>query len=138
MKKLICVSVLSLAICPAFKNAKPVGDPSEKKDLKSRSDYRDTYLGNYFCRRATTVFSANDIATISKDTLTISVTKADLDSILTINFSGKVYQFKLKRGLLYAYPEGGRHGGKLFASDSIWLVIPVGHASSSNYLGKKR
>ncbi len=125
-------------LCTAFKNEKTFDPSTTKKQINLVIDYREVYVGNYFCHRSTTGFKSGDLATITNDTLTISLTKTDIDSILQVHTGGRNYQFKLKNSLLYAYPEGGRHGGKFFANDSIVLMIPIGRASSSNYLGKKK
>lgn len=130
MKKLICISILSLVIFTAFKKADFIGHSIEQPELNLLIDYRDAYVGIYFCYRSTIGFSATEVPSVKKDNTTISITKAAPDSILQINANGKIYQFKLKRGKLFSYPQGGRQSGIFFAADSISLIIPVGHASS--------
>ncbi|MGQ0828779.1 MAG: hypothetical protein ACT4ON_10330 [Bacteroidota bacterium] len=129
MKKNIPFVLISFIICTSFNNGTIL-----------LSDYRDEYLGNYFCTSRCQVLNSEHSAINTRiDTRTISVTKDPLDSILKIGIGTKTYQVKLKNNLLYAYPSGNHWGGKFYERDSISFVLSASKAPNAcRYNGKRR
>ena len=125
MKKILLFVLTGFIICTAFNKPLCI-------------DYRDAYVGKYFCKRSTTSFSFDGAPTVFRDTITIGAAKDALDSIMQITARAKTYQFKLKSGILYGYPDGAHQGGNFFATDGIRFNISLGHASSADYFGKKK
>jgi hypothetical protein len=131
MKKNILIGIV-IIICLSF-----------KKQTTSITDYRNAYLGTYFCNR----FSASGLVSNSaqtgnsnsSDTVSIIITKDVLDSVLLINLGRQqIIKTKLISKTLQAYPVYGHYGGKFFANDSIDFYFAASRASSSNYKGKKQ
>jgi hypothetical protein len=133
MKKKILLIITGLIICTAFNKSK-IADPS--RTIKTVcTDYRDAYVGYYFCHSFSTTGGSENPYRI-KDTLTINVAKNVLDSIIQITVGPNTLKYKLTSGVLRAYPDGHR-GGKFFATDSISVNISYGHVSASYFIGKK-
>jgi hypothetical protein len=123
MKKNIIFMVAGFFICTAF--------------TVLLTDYRDVYIGHYFCNRKITTFSLGG-PIYTNDTLTINVIKDVTDSIIQITTKKEnTYKFKLKNNILYAYPHGGSSSGKFLANDSIYIYIASGRGSVI-YKGKKK
>jgi hypothetical protein len=101
------------------------------------TDYRDTYVGNYFCRSRTTVYIFNESVATSYDTVTVHITKGIQDSVMNISINNNSYKFKLISGNLYSYDLIDLGGGKFFSTDSFKAIISIGRASSIIYIGKK-
>jgi hypothetical protein len=103
------------------------------------TDYRDIYVGSYFCNRICTALSSDHTSIMNiTDTATISVSKDPLDSILQIKLGSNYYAVKLKSGIMTAYPSEGHRSGKFYASDSISFNLTTGLAPSTCiYTGKK-
>ncbi len=126
MKKVLFLLFTAIIICPAF--------------IIPPTDYRDTYVGSYFCTSKCQVVGSNitDV-TIHSDTITITVTENTRDSILNITVRGRGYQVKLKNGRMFPDPVNSRNQGRFFASDSISFLIPGGLAPGAcTFLGKKQ
>ncbi len=98
------------------------------------TDYRDNFVGDYFCNSKCKVFD-ND--TIRRDTLSISISKDLIDSILKINIGSSLYLVKLNDTILHSYPLGGHQGGYFFSLDSVSFSINIGVGKYCIYRGKK-
>jgi hypothetical protein len=111
MKKYVLL-LSSLALCGA-----------SQRVTKPLTDYRDSYVGNYFCNRSCQSLNSDHSGIVmNSDTLTIGVAKSYIDSVLDITVAAGVFPVKLKSGTLYPYPLGAHRGGKFFSTDSISFV----------------
>ena len=102
------------------------------KPKNNVNDYRDAYTGNYFCRSTVVASSARPMY----DTVTITVSKDVLDSVLQIKFGMNTHKFKIQNTLLNSLAGDG-HSGKFFATDSLRLYMYGGHSHVS-YIGKRK
>lgn len=126
MKKNIFILCIGFIVCTAFMN------PPE--------DYRDSYVGTYFCRSKCESLSSNYTEILyHTDTITIAITKNTRDSILDISVRGRSLQVKLINGIMVSYEQSIRNQGRFFSTDSIAFSsssssrIPNG----CSYRGKK-
>ncbi len=119
---------MGFIICTAF-----------NKPMVLLTDYRDAYVGSYFCNSSCQGLNSQHTAlTTNNGTTTIGVAKDLLDSILKITIGKSTYQVKLKNNRMYAYPVGRHWGGKFFAADSIGFTASVSLAPNAcSYTGKK-
>jgi hypothetical protein len=103
------------------------------------TDYRDPYIGSYFCNKICEALdSAHTGHVMSNDTITITVAKDDLDSVLNIFVNLSTFKVKLRDEVLYSYQPGTRISGKFFSSDSISFGTSQGHMINiCAYRGKK-
>jgi hypothetical protein len=131
MNKNIFFIIAGIFICSAFNK------PKNRIYIKNCIDYRDIYIGNYYCQSHSIVARVSEFPKVEKDTKTICVLKDQQDSVLIINIGSQNLKFKLKNSLLIAYPEGGRYGGRFYSVDSIGLNIVLGRLSSLRLKGKK-
>lgn len=122
MKKKIIGVISCLMVLTAFIKPKEI-----------TNDYRNGYIGNYFCR--STIIAVGKGAMY--DTLTIAISKDALDSVVQIKFGRNIQKFKVKNNLLNPSSIGEHHHGNFFAADSISLHVYGGHAMVT-YLGKKK
>ncbi|MHB8261852.1 MAG: hypothetical protein ACYDCN_13445 [Bacteroidia bacterium] len=125
--KIITLSILGFIICTAFN--------------KISNDYRDSYIGTYFCHSSYTVLvntGQGGTQQTHTDTLSISVAKAAKDSVLAIKIGTNTHLFKLKNNILYAHPKGEHRIGRFIDADSILVSIEGGHFASFIYTGKKK
>lgn len=106
---------------------------NNKFQSNSYVDYREIFVGNYFCKVTSTTFQALEKANLTQDTVTISITKSSIDSLLLVRIKDMNYEFKLKSSFLLS----NSHKGKFFGKDSVFLNISTGHASYKNFIGKK-
>ena len=106
---------------------------------KLPTDYRDVYVGNYFCTENCQTVNSDKTGTVSNTTmLTISVSKDPADSVINVNIRNVLYKAKIENGKLFAYPKG-HWSGKLFSSDSLRFVISTSHIMNiCGYSGKKQ
>ena len=126
MKKIIAISILGFMMCTAF-NIPTIF-----------TDYRDSYTGSYFCNRSCEgMRNRQNTQSTHSDTVTITVTKDVLDSILQITIGKNILQVMLKNNTLYPYPAGARLGGKFLSNDSI-AFMSSGLGNSCSYRGKKK
>jgi hypothetical protein len=130
MKKFILTSMV-LIICVSF-----------KKQTTSITDYRNAYVGNYFCNQ----FSNGGLVSNSaqtgisnpSDTVSIIITKDILDSVLLINLGRQqIIKAKLLGKTLQAYPSNGHYGGNFYSTDSIKLIYAQSRAFSYQLKGKR-
>jgi hypothetical protein len=127
MRKIIAISILGGMVFAAFKMP------------ATFTDYRDSYIGSYFCNRSCEgMRNRQNTQSTYSDTITITVAKDALDSILKITIGKNTMQAKLNNKTLYPYSESSAHwGGKFFASDSItFMSSRLGNLCS--YRGKKK
>jgi hypothetical protein len=103
------------------------------------SDYRDSYVGNYFCKKDCQVVNSNRSGLeIVSDTVTVHVTKDVADSTLNLAFGQLNVKVKLKGMMLLAYPFGGHFSGRFFMGDSIKFGFSIGKVSNvCSLVGKK-
>ena len=122
------ILAVSFVISTAFN--KPVIRPS---------DYRDAYVGTYFCSSVCQgVNSEHTGLTTATDTITISVAKDPMDSILQITIDSAIFQVKLTSTTMTAYPLGQHWAGLFYSTDSIGFAKSVGIAANGcRYKGKK-
>lgn len=109
------------------------------KPIESFADYRDTYVGTYFCSSMCRgVNSEHNGLTSASDTITISIVKDPMDSILQITIRNTIFKVKLKSTIMSAYPLGQHWAGIFYSTDSIGFSKSVGLAANvCSYLGKK-
>jgi len=128
MKKVVIISFVWFLICTAFNSPKAL-----------ISDYRDGYVGKYFCKKSSSRFQGGKIApAVSSDTITITISKDALDSVLQINLGQQILKVKLINKVLQPYTQGGHYGGRFFANDSLSFSFSPSLAISYRYLGKKK
>ena len=127
MKKITMIGIIVFTICTAF-----------RKSPVLLVDYRDAYAGNYFCNSSCDRMRAKPSDQITyADTLTISIAKDALDSILKITIGQNTLQVRVKNNVLYPYTTSAHVGGKFFANDSLdFFSSGLGHAC--RYRGKKK
>ena len=129
-------STIILIIYSAFIKVETLND---KRFAKSNfTDYRDAYTGSYLCNRSSITCNAIGGPTEVNDTVTITVSKDIVDSILKVAVGLNKYSFKLNSGSLIAFPFIERRRGEFFAIDSIRLYIASGKVSALSYTGKKK
>lgn len=106
---------------------------------KQTVDFRDQYLGVYFCNRNCQVLKGDKTGLeMSKDTVTIVVTKDPADSVLNIKADLSNFKIKLLNGKLYSNTKGSYCTGQ-FVGDSIKLGTSIGRVSNMcTYSGKKK
>lgn len=102
-------------------------------------DYRDQFLGTYFCKKISSSLSNDAKGSVSKtDTLSIKISKDVVDSVLVINLKEGRLKFKLVGKSIRSEPLTGMQiGGKFFAGDSLDLYFSPNHAFAYRYIGKK-
>lgn len=102
------------------------------------SDYRDAYVGTYLCQNKAYYLRPGEATSHVTETVTVTVSKAALDSVMQINIGTGSSFFKLKSEVLYSYPdENNLHrGGKFYAADSIGIYF-TSRGSGSTIWGKK-
>jgi hypothetical protein len=122
MRKKIIGVIICLMVLTAFIKPKQIAN-----------DYRDGYIGNYFCRSTVTAVGKGAMY----DTVTIGISKDVLDSVVQIKFGRNTKKFKIKNNLLNPSSIGEHHNGIFFATDSIRLYMYGGHAMVT-YVGKKK
>ena len=127
MKKTIVAIILVFIICTAF----------NKPNDTLESDYRDTYIGTYFCKCICNNSNGGTTSNLIMDTLSVSITKTAQDSVVQVNIGNRVLKLKLKNKLLMPYEDEGHFGGKFFSADSLDFYFAAGRSSSCRYLGKK-
>lgn len=128
MKKINFFIIIASVICSSFNKVK----------ISCPADYRDSYIGGYFCHKATTVISTSDGPYLKKDTLSIYISRDPIDSVLQVSVGSNIHKFKLRTGILIQYPTEGYSSGKFFATDSIRLYLTLGHGYQSRLIGKKK
>ncbi len=127
MKKLIVPALFAFMLCTAFIVPKP----------NSLSDYRDAYTGNYTCQVSGYYLRPMEGPAVVEETISLSVIKATIDSVVQITIGNGASLFKLKNDTLFSYPEGNIHrGGRFYDSDSI-AVYFMNRGSGSSIAGKK-
>jgi len=137
MKKMLFASILGLAICYSFVIPNEVRRPPVATNFLT--DYRDGYVGYYFCKRWATTFKVEGAPNEVKDTITIHIEKDAADSVLLFTIGAVQQKFKLVGGNLYPYPDGSvpfRNGG-FTSTTKVHFIIRYGRASSTNYIGVK-
>jgi len=129
MKKILLLFGISFIICSAF-----------NKPLVLITDYRDAYIGNYYCKSKCQVLnSTNTELNTNVDTLTVVITKEFTDSILKVTIRQNSFQMKLRNNNMYPYPSGRHISGKFFSMDSIHINLSPGRMPNTcTYRGKKR
>jgi len=129
MKKNMFLLAIGFVTCTAF-----------WAPLVLPTDYRDAYVGNYICKSNCQTLNADQKGiSVNTDTITINVSKNNLDSILNVKAGKGTWQVKLKSNIMYSYPEGNRWGGVFVAKDSISFAVSAHHTPNScNYQGKKK
>lgn len=136
MKKIFFFTTVSFIICSAFNKAANSNSGYPNKNLCA--DYRDAYVGSYFCNSTSPKIRLYEAPIIIRDTVSVNVTKDRTDSILQFTIGSNILKFKLKNGILSSYPEEDNHkNGNFFASDSLRLYISLGRTISINLKGKK-
>jgi hypothetical protein len=106
---------------------------------KPATDYRDAYVGSYFCNRNCNHFNLDSHGYINvADTITINISKDALDSIMQIRLGRDTVKAKLVSGDLFPYPDGSNYGGSFFSTDSLNFAIAYGRVRTCNYRGKKQ
>ena len=109
------------------------------KPMNLPNDYRDGYLGNYFCRRSwEEINSEKNGQNLKTDTLTIFVTKDVSDSILQIKIARNIYKVKLINNEIRPSQANVHFVGNFIANDSISIVVNEGLSRVSFYRGKKK
>jgi hypothetical protein len=128
MKKIFLLLLAMYIICTAFNNPQYLP-----------GNYRDPYVGSYFCHRKCQLPNADHTAlVIASDTVTIGVTEDATDSILDITIRGATYMTKLINKNLSPYPLSAHCGGRFFSSDSISFInSPTLSPNLCGYIGKK-
>lgn len=128
MKKIIPLVLISFIICTSF-----------NKRMILVIDYRDAYVGSYFCKSyCQTLNEDHSVINTNISTQTIIVTKDPLDSILKINIGSTSYKVKLNNDLMSAFPSRAHFGGRFYQTDSIGFVISVSNIPNAcRYSGKK-
>ena len=141
MKKIIMYIIIGFIICAAFMPAvtRSVQGQAGNKPSFKLTDYRDVYMGNYFCNCScrATVSDKSGQGNFT-DTATISVVKDALDSILQVNIALNTYKMKLTNSKMRPCQAGTHFSGNFFASDSISFVMYIGLGHVCRYQGKKR
>jgi len=103
----------------------------------NNTDYRDVYVGRYLCTCFYQGVDSNqNKLTYHNDTITIYITKDPLDSILIIDIGQNMYQVKLKKEIIYAYPSGNHWGGRL-STNGISFGLSTSMTTMCKYKGKK-
>lgn len=128
MKKIIPLLISGIIICTAF-----------SKQTKYLSDYRDAYIGKYFCKcycRSTIASQNNNNTPI--DTLTVNIYKDIMDSTLQINIKNNNIKVRLSNNKILPNDPSVHFSGKFFASDSIAFIKYVGLGGICSYRGKKK
>ncbi len=131
MKKVSFFIIVFSIICTAFNKIKVTDS------FKKPSDYRDSYTGSYMCKNSSTIINQGAVPSTKNSTLTITVSKDPLDSVLQISVGSTNHKFKLRSNSLIEYPNEGHNGGGFFATDSIRLHISYGFGGASRFIGKK-
>ena len=105
---------------------------------KVNTDYRDPYVGNYYCKANCIVPNTEHSAlTTVTAHLTINVAEDAIDSVLDITLNVNTYKVKLKSGILYAYPSGSPWRGQFYSTDSLsFSVTPGLGPNTCSYKGK--
>jgi hypothetical protein len=108
--------------------------------LRLITDYRDPYTGNYFCSRSHQHLNSEHSSLVyTSDTLTITISKDAVDSIVDITANQVTYKAKLISGKLRTYISWQQCSGKFYSSDSISFVTSGSQIPNSYYFrGKKR
>ncbi len=91
------------------------------------TDYRDIFIGSYFCTKQCQTLNANLNIAFFEDTLSINITKDNLDSVLNINIKQNNYKVKLLNGILIPYRPGDLIHGYFYSLDSISFAISLSH-----------
>jgi hypothetical protein len=135
MKKSILYIIIGFSIFVSFRNPESIKNEFSKTPL---SDYRDAYVGTYFCHSKSPQIRFDKPPVIIRDTISIIVTKDAIDSVLKFSIGINILKFKLKTGLLSSFPDEDRHkNGKFYSSDSLRLYISTGRANYISLIGKK-
>jgi hypothetical protein len=72
------------------------------------------------------------------DTLTITISKDEMDSVLDLSINLRTFKVKLKNELIYPIEGATRINGGFFSSDSIGFNTSQGHTPNlCTYNGKK-
>jgi len=121
MKTNIILLITSIILCTAF-----------------YSDYRDPYIGIYFCQCSRTSVNSQGFSNKEIDTVSVFVLKDEMDSVLNIKIQKNTYKFKLKSNTLYAYSNMGHYYGNFYSKDSLIIHLSYGHFSSMVFKGKKK
>lgn len=131
MKNKLFYFIGVLIICTAF--ILPTTHPANSLCV----DYRDAYVGTYFCSSYSVINRFKEGPISLNDTISIQVSKDAIDSVLKIGIGVNSFLFKLKSGVLYNYPDETAHlNGKFYSTDSI-LVNIMSRASMLSLTGKK-
>lgn len=104
-------------------------------------DYRDSYVGTYFCRsKCESLNSDYTELSYRNDTITVVITKNNTrDSVLNITIRGKVHELKLKNGVMASNLPSNQNRGRFFSTDSIFFSIsPARIPNGCSYKGKKQ
>ncbi|HKC66912.1 MAG TPA: hypothetical protein VKG26_01685 [Bacteroidia bacterium] len=129
MKKIIALSIVGFIICTAF-----------KKPINLITDYRDAYTGIYTCKRyAERLNLQTKLYDLDTGKTNITVTKADVDSVLQISVRGQNLQAKLiSGGVLQPYPlESKNYGGKFASTSNLDFYYNPDRTLFSRYIGSK-
>jgi hypothetical protein len=127
MRNILFIAGIIFILCSSFKKEKSI-----------LSDYRDIYVGSFFCvKNCQVVNSSYNGLNINSDTLTIYVRKDSKDSILDVSIGKSVYPVKLSSGNMMAYPNG-HWGGVYYSVDSLGFSTVTSLAPSGcSYVGKR-
>ena len=133
------LSFIALIICAGFTYT----DYSKSKNkIKAIliTDYRDTYVGTYFCNRGTKVMTGIAERTYRTDTISLYISKDATDSILQVKISNQIIKVKLvvKNMTFYSSSNGIGGGGNFFSTDSLNFNYAVGRTTFSFCKGKKK
>lgn len=105
---------------------------------KAAKDYRDTFCGNYSCKRIYKYSNSNYTGMVSDTSnVTLVISKNDKDSLLNINTPEGSFVFTLKDNNVSSTNKNIRCFGKI-RNDSLYLTcIPSSGPESFRYIGKK-
>ncbi len=126
MKTHLLFLAIGFFICTAF--------------IPPTEDYRDAYVGTYFCRsKCQSLTSDYTEINYHNDTVTISITKNTRDSILNITIQGRAYEVKVNNAIMNVDAQVNRYKGKFFSQDSISFSTSSGRIPNGcSYRGKKQ
>lgn len=131
MKNKLFYIIVGFIICTAFII------PTTHPVTSLCTDYRDAYVGAYFCHSYSLQVRFNESPKAVNDTISIQVSKDAVDSILQFGIGINTFKFKLKNGVLYNYPDENAHlNGKFYATDSV--LINIMSRTTLNLVGKKK
>lgn len=107
--------------------------------LQQVEDYRDKYVGRYFCNsNCQSLNQDQNGVKYNKDTATLQIVKDKSDSILIIRLHNNTHRVKVKGNYLIPEPISDRWRGRFFSMDSIIFTTTASRAPSTcGYKGVK-